>query len=389
MNTRGTRRKGTRGHDRGRGSARAGSSTSSHMPAREALASPITETRSHDRAAGDDSLSQVMLRDLERYEVEFLRLSQYAHGIITNEYERYVQFEDGLRDELHVLIAPQRERDFDTLVEKAKIAEDVKCSELQNREKDRGRNKRDFGPSSSSGRPMKRAKFDGSVQVVPVVSARPQPYADCKRVHQGRVAGNTEATQLALFYAAHRREDGDALDVITGMFLIYNVSYTALIDIGSTHSYVACTVSGMLGIQFENTVSEITVLSPVGQSVRVNKLFRGLPLEVQRVVFPVDLIELSFGEFDIILGMDWLVKYRVKLDCTAKHTVLKSTEDDEVNVIGEQRDYLSNVISALRAEKLVQKGCEMFLAYTSISNSKSPSAEDVRIVKEFSDVFPE
>ena len=37
-----------------------------------------------------------------------------------------VCFEDGLRDELRVLIAPQRERDFAALVEKAKIAEEVK-----------------------------------------------------------------------------------------------------------------------------------------------------------------------------------------------------------------------------------------------------------------------
>ncbi|XP_040940686.1 uncharacterized protein [Gossypium hirsutum] len=62
-------------------------------------------------------------RSVAECEAEFLRLSRYARGMVTNEYERCVQFEDGLRDSLRVLIAPQRERDFSVLVEKAKIAE--------------------------------------------------------------------------------------------------------------------------------------------------------------------------------------------------------------------------------------------------------------------------
>ncbi|KAA3466328.1 DNA/RNA polymerases superfamily protein [Gossypium australe] len=186
-----------------------------------------------------------------------------------------------------------------------------------------------------------------------------------------------------------RREDGDAPDVITGMFLIHDVPFIALIDIGSTHSYVACTVSEILGIQFELTDREMSVVSPLGHSVRVNKLFRDVPLEVQGVVFLANLMELPFGEFDFILGMYWLVKHRTNLDCAAKRMVLRTSRDEEVIVIGEQRDYLSTVISALRAEKLVRKGCEAFLAYVSTSDTKDLSARDVRTVNEFSDIFPE
>ena len=94
-------------------------------------------------------------------------------------------------------------------------------------------------------------------------------------------------------------------------------------------------MSGTLGIMCESTINEMTVLSSLGQSVRVDKLFRDVPLEVQRVIFPADLMELSFGEFDLILGMDWLVKYRASLNCAAKRIILKTTEDDEVVVVGE------------------------------------------------------
>ncbi|XP_017621398.1 uncharacterized protein LOC108465563 [Gossypium arboreum] len=314
------------------------------------------------------------------YEAEFLRLSRYTRGIVATEYQHCVHFEDGLQDELHVLIAPQKEQDFAIRIEKAKIAEDVKHSERQNREKDRGRNKRDFRPLSSFSGPKKKPRFDGPVRAgVPVVTARLQPYIDCGRAHQGecwkrtgacfrcgsmdhqvrnctqrpvqmqaagqghvqlgrggqqplrgrgqarggnsfgrgrgtsgRGVGSTEGRQPGLVYAVHRREDSDTPNVITGTFLIYNVPYTALIDIGSTHSYVTCTVS-----------SEITVLSPLGQSVRINKLFRDMPLKVQGVVFLADLMELPFGEFDLILGIDWLVKHCASLDSPAKRMVLR------------------------------------------------------------------
>ncbi|XP_016738003.1 uncharacterized protein [Gossypium hirsutum] len=159
-----------------------------------------------------------------------------------------------------------------------------------------------------------------------------------------RGAGHTKVRYPALVFAAHRREDGDASDVI--------------IDIRSIQSYIACTVSKTLGILVESTMSEVTVLSLLEQSVKVNKLFREVLLEIQGVIFLVDLMELPFREFDLILEMDWLVKHRVSLDCATKRMVLRTVEDGKVVVIRERQNYLLNVISALRAERLLRKGYE-------------------------------
>lgn len=63
--------------------------------------------------------------------------------------------------------------------------------------------------------------------------------------------------------------------------------------------------------------------------------------------------------------MDWLVKHKATLDCAAKRMVLRTIKDEEVMVIGERRDYLSNVVSALRAKKWIRKGCEVYLAFVS------------------------
>ncbi|KAA3481309.1 protease [Gossypium australe] len=128
------------------------------------------------------------------------------------------------------------------------------------------------------------------------------------------------------------------------------------VHIRSTHSYIACSVSENLGLSIDSTTSEATELSPLGQSVWVSKLYRDVPLEVQGSVFLANLMEFLFGEFDLILGMNWLVKYYVSLDYATKRAVLKTKEDDEVVMIGEHRNYLANV-GMTRGIKLWVKKC--------------------------------
>ncbi|KAA3484313.1 reverse transcriptase [Gossypium australe] len=88
-------------------------------------------------------------------------------------------------------------------------------------------------------------------------------------------------------------------------------------------------------------------------------------------------MELSFGEFDMILGMDWLVKHRVGLDCESKRVTFKVEDDVEVVMVGERRVYLSHVISALGPKKLIRKGCDAYLAYV------HDTAEWVQLCKRF------
>ncbi|KAG8483064.1 hypothetical protein CXB51_021936 [Gossypium anomalum] len=150
--------------------------------------------------------------------------------------------------------------------------------------------------------------------------------------------------------------------------------YTALIDVGSTHSYVACDVSGAWGVFLEETVSGVSVISLLGHSVKVDKLFKEVPLGTQGEIFVGDLMELPFGEFHLILGMDWLTKHRAMLDCAVKRMLLRTAKNEEIMVIEE-------------AEKLIRKGCEAFLALVSQAEPEEMAVESVRTIKEFQDVF--
>ena len=61
-------------------------------------------------------------------------------------------------------------------------------------------------------------------------------------------------------------------------------------------------------------------------SVRVNRVNKNCPLMVHDREFLVDKIALPFHEFDLILGMDWLSKHRVIVDCDKKTLVLKCSD---------------------------------------------------------------
>ena len=98
--------------------------------------------------------------------------------------------------------------------------------------------------------------------------------------------------------------------------------------------------------------------NPLGHSDIVTRVYRYCPIRIREYEFPGDLIELSFREFDVILGMDWLSRHQVVVNCRMKRVTLRTLSGKEVTFIGERPNHLSNVISAATSRTMVRKGCE-------------------------------
>ena len=107
---------------------------------------------------------------------------------------------------------------------------------------------------------------------------------------------------------------------------------------------------------------DMHVTSPLGHSVRVNRVYKNCPLVIHDREFSVYLITLPFHEFDLILGMDWLSKHRAIIDCDKKTIVLKCSTLLEVIVHGIRYGSVSNIIYAIQARCFLKKGYEAFLA---------------------------
>ena len=124
-------------------------------------------------------------------------------------------------------------------------------------------------------------------------------------------------------------------------------------------------------------------------SVVVNRVYRDCPIRIREYEFLGDLIELSFREFDVILGMDWLSRHQVVVDCRMKRVTLRTPSGEEVTFIDERSNRLSNAISTTTARMMVRKGCEAYLAYVIDTKKAEPSLSGIPTISDYLDVFPE
>ncbi|KAK5775696.1 hypothetical protein PVK06_043621 [Gossypium arboreum] len=94
-------------------------------------------------------------------------------------------------------------------------------------------------------------------------------------------AVRSEACAPARAYAICAREEASSPDVITGIFTLYDTSVVALIDPGSTHSYVCKTLVSSTTLLVESTEFVIRVSNPLGRCVLVDKVCENCPLMIR------------------------------------------------------------------------------------------------------------
>ena len=103
----------------------------------------------------------------------------------------------------------------------------------------------------------------------------------------------------------------------------------------------------------------------------------------------VNLIPLNIHGFDIILEMDRLSYHRAIIDCKLKRVVFHSFDFsrlvfERVSVVP-----LPYLISSMQARHLIQKGNRAFFSSVIDPHVFPPFLEDIHIVREFSDIFPD
>nr|GEX16224.1 hypothetical protein [Tanacetum cinerariifolium] len=109
-----------------------------------------------------------------------------------------------------------------------------------------------------------------------------------------------------------------------------------------------------------------------------------------------DLIPVELGSFDVIIGMDWLAKYHVVIICAEK--IVRIPFGDEILIVrgdgsSNKHETRLNIISYTKTQEYLIKGCHVFLANITATKdgdkSKGKQLEDLPVVQEFPEVFPE
>ncbi|GMI80495.1 hypothetical protein HRI_001718800 [Hibiscus trionum] len=136
-------------------------------------------------------------------------------------------------------------------------------------------------------------------------------------------------------------------------------------------------------IQFVRLSQYATELVPTERE-RCERFWYGLTEGVKTYMLAAD-----YSDFDVILGMDCLVEHKERVDFETKRVRLRFSDDYEVVVVGENVKFLSNVVSALEAQKMMDQGRQAYLAYVMNPDMSKVRPKDIRTVCDFPEVFLE
>nr|GFA70196.1 putative reverse transcriptase domain-containing protein [Tanacetum cinerariifolium] len=185
-------------------------------------------------------------------------------------------------------------------------------------------------------------------------------------------------------------------NVITGTFLLNNRYASILFDTGADRIFVSTAFSPLIDIIPTTLDHGYDVELADGRIIWINTLIRGCTLNFLNHHFNIDLMPVEMGSFDVIIGMDWLVKYHAVIVCDEK--LVRVPFGDKVLIFHDDRNNNGhesrlNIISCSKTQSYLLKGCPIFLAHVTTKEaedkSKKKLLKDVPIVQDFPEVFPE
>ncbi|XP_074336140.1 uncharacterized protein LOC141673303 [Apium graveolens] len=102
--------------------------------------------------------------------------------------------------------------------------------------------------------------------------------------------------------------------------------------------------------------------------------------------FSADFILFKLKEFDVLFWMDWFSNHYVQIECRSKKVKLETKDGIEVIFKGKKQE--KKFLMAFQTNRLLRYGCEAYLAHVKDVEKESLRIEDISVVKDFPDEFP-
>ncbi|GJR71992.1 putative reverse transcriptase domain-containing protein [Tanacetum coccineum] len=134
---------------------------------------------------------------------------------------------------------------------------------------------------------------------------------------------------------------------------------SVLFDSGSDRSFVNTRFSSLLDIKPTKIEDSYEVELADGRVVSMNTILKGYTLSLVNHIFKIDLMPIELGTFDVII------------------------------VEGDKGESRLKIISCIKARKYVEQGCHLFFAHVTKKKSKEKRMEDMPVIHDFPEVFPE
>ncbi|KAL0546561.1 hypothetical protein IC582_016472 [Cucumis melo] len=195
--------------------------------------------------------------------------------------------------------------------------------------------------------------------------------------HQGRV------------FATNKTEAEKAGTVVTGTLPVLGHYALVLFDSGSSHSFISSAFVSHARLEVEPLHHVLSVSTPSGECMLSREKVKACQIEIAGHVIEVTLIVLDMLDFDVILGMDWLAANHASIDCSCKEVTFNLPSMASFKFKGGGSKSLPQVISAIRASKLLSQGTWGILASVVDTREADVSLSSEPVVRDYPDVFPE
>ncbi|XP_076943603.1 uncharacterized protein LOC143613893 [Bidens hawaiensis] len=184
-------------------------------------------------------------------------------------------------------------------------------------------------------------------------------------------------------------EAKQADDVITGTFLLNKLPATVLFDSGANKSFISYKFCHALRNPLRKLEQSFTLEIADGKQIEITDAIDDCFLNLESQTFPIRTMVTTLGEFDLVIGMDWLAAYKAQINCGTKSINLQAPDGSIVTIYGDREKQPIKIISAMKATKMIHHGCFAHLAYAIDTQKETKKVEEVSAVCEFPDVFPD
>ena len=120
-----------------------------------------------------------------------------------------------------------------------------------------------------------------------------------------------------------------------------------MFDSGSTHSFVSKEFVELAHLEKELLEITLSVSTPTHELLLATCRVKGGGVTISGRVIDATLIVLIMQDFDVILGMDWLGKNHVLIDCETRIVTLRLPSGDNFTYKGATSKGAPNVITSL------------------------------------------
>ncbi|KAL0549424.1 hypothetical protein IC582_013906 [Cucumis melo] len=363
---------------------------------------------------------------VEQYDAEFDMLSRFAPEMIATEAARADKFVRGLRLDIQGLVRAFRPA---THADAVRLVVDLSLQERANSSKTAGRGltsgQKRKAEQQSVPVPQRNFRSGGEFrrfQQKPFEAgeaARGKPLCTtCGKHHLGRclfgtrtcfkcrqeghtadrcplrLTGNAQnqgagAPHQGRVFATNKTEAEKAGTVVTGTLPVLGHYALVLFDSGSSHSFISSTFVLHARLEVEPLQHVLSVSTPSRECMLSKEKVKTCQIEIAGHVIEVTLLVLDMLDFDVILGMDWLAANHASIDCSRKEVTFNPPSRASFKFKGEGSRSLPQVISAIRASKLLSQGTWGILASVVDTREADVSLSSEPVVRDYPDVFPE